>query len=107
MNRRLRPKRSVSWPKIKAPTHAPAMYSEAAQPDICAAVRPTPAPGSDRRPEIELTTLTSNPSRIQAVPSPATIIQWKRAHGNRSNRAGTFVSIVPVSTLSLIVRGSL
>ena len=70
MNRRLRPKRSVSCPKTIAPTHAPAMYSDAPQPDTCPAPRPTPAPCSSMRLEIEPTTLTSSPSRIQAVPRP-------------------------------------
>ena len=36
---------------------------------------PTPAPGSEMRPEIEPTTFTSSPSRIHAVPRPMTIIQ--------------------------------
>ena len=45
------------------------------------------------------TIVTSSPSRIQTVPSPITIIQWKRDHGSRSSRAGTSVSIVAVSDI--------
>ena len=34
------------------------------------------------------TIVTSSPSRIQTVPRPITIIQWKRDHGSRSRRDG-------------------
>jgi hypothetical protein len=36
----------------------------------------------------------SRPSRIQAVPSPTTTVQWNRVHGNRSIRAGMRLRIV-------------
>ncbi len=103
MNSFLRPKRSVSSPKTNAPTHAPAMYSDAAQPDTSAWEMPTPAPGSEMRPEIAPTTFTSNPSRIHAVPRPMMISQCQRDHGRRSSRCGMVVRIVPVcSSLSFM-----
>jgi hypothetical protein len=51
------------------------MYSEAAHPDTWLALNPVPAPFSEMRLEIEPTTFTSNPSRIQAVPRPTITIQ--------------------------------
>ena len=40
------------------------------------------------------TIVTSSPSRIQTVPRPITIIQWKLDQGSRSRREGIRVSIV-------------
>src|SRR5581483_5051201 len=57
-----------------------------------------PLPFSVRRDAIEPTIVTSSPSRIQTVPRPMTTSQWKRDHGSRSRRPGTFVSTMPVST---------
>ena len=57
------------------------------------------------------TIVTSSPSRIQTVPSPITIRQWKRDHGSRSSRAGMFVRILrgsaPASLTALIASVSL
>ena len=47
---------------------------------------------------MEPTIVTSSPSRIHTAPSPMTIIQWNRAHGSRSRRAGMSVLTVPVWT---------
>jgi hypothetical protein len=65
-------------------------------------VRPTPLPCSVSRAPTDPTIVTSSPSRIQTVPSAATIVQWKLDHGNRSSRAGIFVRIVPSETGVLI-----
>ena len=69
---------------------------------MLAAEMPTPAPGWPTRPVIELTMLTSRPSRIQTVPSPMMIFQCHADHGRRSRRDGILVRIVPVSTESLM-----
>src|ERR1700709_1318864 len=42
------------------------------------------------------TIVTSRPSRIQTVPSPTTIIQWKLDQGRRSRREGTRVLTVSI-----------
>ena len=52
-----------------------------------------PLPSSVSRWAMLPTIVTSSPSRIQTVPSPMTIIQWKLDHGSRSRRAGILVSI--------------
>ena len=66
--------------------------------------RPSPASFSVRREAIEPTIVTSSPSRIQTVPRPIITIQWKRDHGSRSSRAGTWVSTVPNCASALIWR---
>src|SRR6202042_693237 len=99
MNRRLRPNRSVSRPNSSAPTHAPATYSDAAQPATSAAEMLMPLPLAEIAPAIEPTIVTSRPSRIQTVPSPTRIRQCQLAHGSLSKRAGMLVSIVPSSWL--------
>ncbi len=58
-----------------------------------------PLPSSVIREATDPTIVTSRPSRIQTVPRPMTISQWKRDHGSRSSRAGMRVSMVPVCTL--------
>src|SRR5271157_75192 len=54
---------------------------------------PTPAPGSEMRPEIAPTIVTSSPSRIQTIPRPMITRQWNEDQGRRSRRAGMSVSI--------------
>ena len=92
----LRPKRSVSQPKNRAPMQAPATYVAAPNPVIWLWVMWMPLPGMLIWPEIWPTIVTSRPSRIQTVPSPMMIIQCHRDHGSRSSRAGTLVLTVPV-----------
>jgi hypothetical protein len=99
MNNRLRPNMSVKRPNSNAPTHAPATYSDAAQPAISAAEMLMPLPLAEIAPAIEPTIVTSRPSRIQTVPKPMRIRQCQRDHGSRSSRAGMFVSIVPSCSL--------
>ncbi|MGC0426406.1 hypothetical protein RKD32_002761 [Streptomyces sp. SAI-195] len=96
MNSFLRPWRSVSQPKNRAPEHAPATYRAAARPVIWAELMSRPLPSSAMRPATLPTIVTSRPSRIQTVPRPITIIQCQRDQGSRSRRAGTAVVTVPV-----------
>src|SRR3954447_23215628 len=70
MNSFFRPNRSVRWPKKSAPKQAPSTYRVAAKP-TCEDDSPS-ASFSDRREAIAPTIVTSSPSRIQTVPSPAT-----------------------------------
>ena len=92
----LRPNRSVSQPKNRAPMQAPATYVAAPNPVIWLWVMWMPLPGLLIWPEIWPTIVTSRPSRIQTVPSPIMTIQCQRDHGSRSSRAGTLVLMVPV-----------
>src|SRR4051794_41623674 len=62
-----------------------------------------PLPDSVRRGAIAPTIVTSRPSRIQTVPRPTTIRQWKRAHGSRSRRLGIWVRTT--CPRSALVRG--
>src|SRR4051794_28833729 len=62
-----------------------------------------PLPDSVRRGAIAPTIVTSRPSRIQTVPRPTTIRQWKRAHGSRSRRLGIWVRTT--RPRSALVRG--
>ncbi len=84
-----RPKRSVRRPKNSAPTHAPARYRAAAVPVHLRRGDRRPLPGSERRPAMLPTIVTSRPSRIHTVPRPITTVQCQRDHGRRSRRAGT------------------
>src|SRR5690606_41031363 len=59
-------------------------------------------PSSVSRAAMDPTMVTSSPSRIHTVPSPTTIIQWKRDHGSRSMRAGIRVVRVPRPASSAI-----
>ena len=93
----LRPKRSVSWPKNSAPTHAPATYIAPANPTSKLSM-PRPVLGSASASDIEPTMVTSSPSRIHTVPRPSTTNQCQRLQGSRSSRAGISVVIRPVST---------
>src|SRR5581483_6080310 len=52
---------------------------------------------------IDPTIVTSRPSRIQTVPSPATTSQWNLDHGSRSRRPGMSVSIVCRSAVAVAV----
>jgi nucleotide-binding universal stress UspA family protein len=52
-----------------------------------------PLPDSVSRGAIEPTIVTSRPSRIQTVPRPMTMRQWKRDQGSRSSRAGISVAM--------------
>jgi len=61
-------------------------------------LRPSPVSSGLSALDSEPTIVTSMPSRIHTVPSPITISQCQRAHGNRSIRAGMSVVIRPVST---------
>src|SRR5690606_23005764 len=69
---------------------------------MSAGVRPMPLPSSVSRAAMDPTMVTSSPSRIHTVPSPTTIIQWKRDHGSRSMRAGIRVVRVPRPASSAI-----
>ncbi len=96
----MRPNRSVSWPKNRAPTHAPATYDAPAKP-IWELLIPSPVLAGFSASLIEPTIVTSSPSRIHTVPSPITTSQCHRAHGSRSSRAGMSVVMRPVSTVSV------
>ncbi|CAO5184729.1 hypothetical protein FAIPA1_50002 [Frankia sp. AiPs1] len=54
-----------------------------------------PLPSSVMREPTAPTIVTSSPSRIHTVPRPTMIIQWNRAQGSRSNRAGIAVRTTP------------
>src|SRR3712207_6258789 len=69
------------------------MYAEPAAP-TWAALNWRPEPSSVRRPPMAPTMVTARPSRIQTVPRPMITIQCHLDQGNRSIRAGMFVSIV-------------
>src|SRR5438105_424576 len=86
-NSRLRPSRSVSQPKKKAPSTAPARYALADAP-TCASVTASAALALSA-PDTAPASVTSRPSSTQVMPSAATAIEWKRPHGRRSSRAGT------------------
>ena len=62
-----------------------------------------PLPDSVRRGAIAPTIVTSSPSRIQTVPRPMTILQWKRDHGRRSMRAGMLVRIVFIRAAATLI----
>ena len=98
MNSFLRPSRSVSWPKNRAPRQAPATYAAPAKP-TWKLLMPSPSPSGFSASDIEPTMVTSRPSRIQTVPRPMTTSQCQRAQGSRSSRAGMSVVMRPVSTL--------
>jgi hypothetical protein len=55
---------------------------------MVAVVMAIPLPGWVSLAPIEPTIVTSRPSRIQAVPSPAMMRQWKLDQGSLSSRAG-------------------
>jgi hypothetical protein len=61
-----------------------------------------PLPASVSRGAIAPTIVTSRPSSTQTVPSPMTILQWKRDQGSRSSRAGMFVRIVRYASAVVI-----
>ena len=91
---RLRPRLSASRPKKSAPSTAPPMYAEAAQP-ISPAVRPSVSGRSSAGPS-EPTTVTSSPSSSQLTPSAITTRQCHADHGRRSRRAGMDVSSIGI-----------
>src|SRR3954462_3303037 len=66
-------------------------------------VSPMPLPFSVIREATEPTIVTSSPSRIQTVPSPKTMRQWKRDHGSRSSRAGTLVRTRPGPAAAVLI----
>ncbi len=71
MNSFLRPKRSVSCPKNRAPIHAPATQMAPAKP-MSLPSSPSPVLGSRNASLSESTMVTSSPSRIHTVPRPTT-----------------------------------
>src|SRR5215204_2219596 len=60
-----------------------------------ASVRFSPESGSTRMPAMLPTMVTSNPSRIQVIPSAAITNQCHLAHGNRSILDGMRLSTAP------------
>src|SRR6478735_7008228 len=100
----LRPNRSVSCPKNRAPMQAPATYRAPARP-MSELLMPSPVSADFRASDIDPTMVTSSPSRIHTVPRPITTIQCHRAHGSRSNRAGMSVVMRPVSMSSDVETG--
>src|SRR4051812_1489329 len=104
MKSRLRPSRSVSRPNTSAPTTSPKRYTDPSSPTwplLRASV-----PFSCSVLPIAETIWISSPSRIQAVPRPNTIIQWNRAHGRRSMRAGTRLLTTGRSAVSDVIARS-
>src|SRR5689334_16570153 len=85
--RRFLPSRSVSQPKKKAPSTAPARYALADAP-TSASVRWS-AGLVFSAPETAPASVTSSPSSTQVMPSASTATEWKRPQGSRSRRAGT------------------
>src|SRR5438477_1615263 len=87
---RLRPRLSARRPKKSAPSTAPPIYADAAQP-ISPAVRPSVSGRSSAGPS-EPTTVTSRPSSSQLTPSAITTRQCHGDQGSRSRRAGMAVT---------------
>ncbi len=84
MNSFLRPNRSVSWPKNRAPETGAGDVDAPAKPIWELRHARARRVGGLRASDIEPTMVTSSPSRIQTVPSPITISQCHRAHGSRT-----------------------
>src|SRR3954471_18890063 len=104
MKSRLRPSRSVSRPNTSAPTTSPKRYTDPSSP-TWPLLRASVAFSCSVLPIAE-TIWISSPSRIQAVPRPNTIIQWNRAHGRRSMRAGTRLLTTGRSAVSDVIARS-
>ena len=85
-----RPSRSVRYPKKSAPPTAPSKYHVPSE-DACCVLRCSVSLFV-RTLASAPTSVTSKPSRIHVMPSPATISQCHRLHGSRSRRLGIIVS---------------
>lgn len=93
-------------PKSRAPSTAPATYTEPDSP-ISPAVSPSVSGRSSTAP-MEPTSVTSSPSSTQATPSAITTRQCQRDQGRRSRRAGMSVCSVVIGgpTDSANLRGA-